>query len=77
MKHHQKALLEYESRFGLRLLKEIVYGIASGENNWKMIRRYEGLEMCDLRYLDRISNEVTVFLYEREIRPALRLLNVA
>ncbi len=71
--HHQNALKQYEDRFGLTLLKEIFYLLSKGENNWKMIRRYDGLEMSDLRYLDRISRDVTVFIHERENRQTLRL----
>jgi len=71
--HHQRNLKAYEERFGLSCLENIIHRINKSENT-RMICRMFGLELYEVRYLMQIQSDVSVYLYERQHKPQLKLV---
>jgi hypothetical protein len=70
--HHRKMLGKFEKRFGIGLLREIIYRISRGDNFWGL--KMYGLELYEIRYLDKVLRDAEVYLYEAEHRQELRLV---
>jgi hypothetical protein len=71
--HHQAQIAKYENQLGLTAIRDILYRINKCDNTRKLAGDYS-LNLYDIRYLQTIANEVSIYIHEKEHRQQLTLL---